>query len=186
MPLFLTVKTASDAKRTINRIIGNLKRTSSPDFLASLHFWKWGDDTLDYLKSVFPKGSREPLGHNQKEFGMPLVAGWDVQAVPLGDRISIFLNHALSGDARAAAVLKVLDLGSAAQEITVQKSFTFFSQTAPDGPGFVTFKEGRTINRPKRDGSSYNEETYQYILTTLLPQIKEEIQTAGAASVVRK
>ena len=171
------IKVSSQAtNRQIASLVKELKYVSSDSFLRTLNLKYFEGEALLFLDSVFPK-SGDAASHNLDEFGQWLFQGWKAEGFIKGNSIGFRLYHELESDRRAKVVLKSLDTGSRAYDFQPEETLSFPAKLAESktGLGWVTLSQKKLYHYKARPGREYTSKTAQFIESTIMPEVKENL-----------
>jgi len=159
-------------QRRISRIITNIRNVRSRSFLEKIDLDKAARRALRTLKAHFP----HDRGYSRREFGIPLNRGWQVATLVSSNSIGFTLQNILDTNPRARTVLDSLDQGNRAYDYIVTNLIRFKDNRPNTKTPWVTLVPGRVVHHHARAGSYYVDKTYSFIVATLIPQLREEIQ----------
>jgi hypothetical protein len=168
----LNAKITVDQK-AINRIVTNLRRTQSRDFLESLNLGPEAQSALRFLKQHFPRSTQRTPG-SRRELGLffHLVEGWHVQKEVMPDGVGFAITHSWGDVDRVRTILNSLNSGSRAWIWEAKKDTRFIIQ---EPRTWVHFGQGTQMPMKSRPGLHYVEDTLRYVQDVLLPKVRKKI-----------
>ena len=177
-------------ERRLNQVLTNLRRLGSPDLLASADIESTAAKALKRLKANFPKskaGSRNFT--SLSETGLAhLREGWVSKTTFLKGGVGFVLQHVLGNKSRINTILKSLDKGSRAYSFVVERKFAILDRREKRAAGkqkFAILMPGDVIHHDARPGSNYTDETFEYVIDTLIPAMREKVRRK-AKSIIEK
>ncbi len=186
--LTITAKLKPDSRR-IDRLVEDLQYVNSQSFVRSLPLASFRERALNFLKKHFPVSKQG--SSNQNEFGYHLVEGWKSKLVSSVTGVGFELYHMGEGNSRILTILNSLNTGSKAFSYTAKDDFVFWGKyrtlkgKLTKREGWISIVEGRTVNRSEREGVEFEQDTYDYITMTLLPEMREMVRDRVASRLDR-
>lgn len=171
------------AEKKISAVASELKYISSDTFLQGLGLKSEAAEALSFLKSRFPKGDGVS---SQNEFGMPLAEGFYAKSFVSGNRVGIMFGHVLERNARAKTVLNSLDDGSRGHYRVFDEVMHFVAgKRSKLSFGWVSLPANKPIYFRARPGAEFTSKTEEFLVTVILPRIKQKFVNKVASRMKR-